>query len=312
MSDMIDSLHKAALEAGSASAPDLAAPATVAVLQSRIRTGVRRRRIRTAAASIGAMAVLGVAAVGIPTLLADVPVIEPAEDPVTVVSTVGNLTVFSDGSMSVVTQRGGFVDLPAPDPADAEPFVPLSGQQLCAFDADQAQLGWTFASEEARQLLLFAQPQAFDDGYTRRTTASGEMLPLDMHGEYIPVAITLNTEPGAAEHLGLRQSVYTVYREPSGATPPVVLYHAAAMDALPKVSVDGDTSAGTAMGRVEARKTSYTGYCGDKYPELVPPKGSGPYMVQRYLVADVFLIDRNGNALYLGSHTSWTTTEIDE
>jgi hypothetical protein len=310
MSDMIDSLHKAAIEAGTASARDLAAPATVAVLQGRVRSGVRKRRLRAAAAGIGAMAMIGVGAVGIPALLADAPVIQPGEDSVTVVSTVGNLTVFSDGSMSVVTQRGGFVNLPAPEPADAQPFVALSGDQACAFDPDAAELGWSFASEEARQLLLFAQPQALDDGYTRRTTASGEMVPRDQYDDYVPLAITLNTEPGVAEHLGVRQMVYTLYREPSGAIAPIVLHHAGAMDAAPKVSIDGDTSAGTAMGKVEARKTSYTGYCGDKYPVGMPPAGSGPYVTQRYLVADIFLIDRSGNSLLLGTHTSWTTTEV--
>src|SRR5690606_26037608 len=129
---------------------------------------------------------------GIPPLLADVPVIEPAEDPVTVVSTVGNLTVFSDGSMSVVTQRGGFVNIPAPDPADAAPFVTVSGDQACAFVPDDAVMGWSFASEEARQLLLLAQPQALEDGYTRRPTASGEMLPLNEYDDHVQLAITLN------------------------------------------------------------------------------------------------------------------------
>lgn len=310
MSDMIDGLHKAAIEAGNDSARDLAAPATVAVLNARVRTGVRRRRLRSAGASIGAMALIGVGAIGIPALLADVPVIQPAEDPVTAVSTVGNLTVFSDGSMSVVTQRGGFVNIPAPDPADAVPFVTLSGQQACAFLPDEVELGWSFASEEARQLLLFAQPQALDDGYTRRTTASGEMVPLTQFDDYVQLAITLNTEPGAAPHIAVRQMVYSVYREPSGIIGPIVLHHAGAMDAAPNVSVDGDVSAGTAMGKVEARKTAYAGYCEVK-PYLDAPEGmSEPYVLQRYLVADVFLIDRNGNSLFLGTHTSWTTTEV--
>lgn len=310
MSDMIDSLHKAALEAGAASAPDLVAPETVAVLHGRVRAGVRKRRIRTAVAAVGAMAAIGVAGVQLPALFAEVPMVEPAEDPVVPVSTIGNLTVFSDGSMSVVTQRGSFVDIPAPEPADAQPFVPFSADQMCAFDADQVVMGWSFTSEEARLLLRFAQPQVLEDGIARRMTVNGEMLPLNKAEDFTPVAITINTEPAAAEHLGIRQTVYTVWRDAHGT--PIVLHHAGALDALPKVRVDGDTSAGTALGRVEGRKTAYTGYCGDKYPELVPEKHAEPYVVQRYLVADIFLIDRNGNSLMLGSHTSWTTTEISE
>src|SRR5690606_6107009 len=141
MSDMIDGLSRMALEAGQEASRNLTSAPVLAIMAERVHAGRRRRRVRATVTAGGFVAAAFAAAIVVSQLGVDPPEVEPAQTGTAIVSSVGNLTVFSDGSMSLYTQRGTFVDFPpATGPENA--FAAVSGTEACSFDPGSVQIGW--------------------------------------------------------------------------------------------------------------------------------------------------------------------------
>ena len=310
MTDMIEGLSRTALDVGADAATHLTAPLTVAALGEQVRTGRRRRRLRVAAGAGVVLAMVAAAVVVVPRLTSPPELLEPADTPPAVVSSVGNLTVFDDGSMSLYTQRGTFVDFAAPAEGDVTSFEPLTAEAACAFDPSQAQAGWTFYAEEARQVILFARPQIIGKDGERRPASQGDTID---HGdaELAPyLALTMDAEVATAPQLGIRQTLITTALAGEPGVPGEVLGYGMKLDAIPAVTIAGDSDSLNRLATIEARKVEDPHLCD---PNALKDDQSvdGTTRLRHYLVADVFLLDRAGHARLLASHVSWINTVVE-
>ena len=305
MSRMLDGLgdaaRAAARAAGDSAADTLNATVTIDEIESRVRRGVRRRRQRMSALAGVAILVAGAGAVVTPRLLGDAPLppvpVEPAGPEL--IRTDGALTVYADGSISVLTDSGRIVDLPAPGP-DAPPYVPPSKDALCAVDAATLEPGWDYASLEGQQLLGHARPQFIDDDYSRQTLVQGQQLPPDRANGFQPLAFEVQAEPALASNIAFRAAVLATWE---GQNVGVL----SQLDAGPVTSTVGDgTAQETAVIQMRALSENSYVHCADA-AHLTDKHGQ---YLQRYLVVDVFAIDHAGSATLLGTHTSWTGTEF--
>ena len=310
MTDMIEGLSKAALEVGTDSASHLVAPQTVLALGEQVRSGRRRRRLR-AAAGVGVVAVMiGAAAVVVPRLNGRPELFEPAATPPAVISSVGNLTVFDDGSMSLYTQRGTFVDFAAPAEGDDATFEQVSKESACSFDGTAAEPGWNFYSEEARQVILFARPQAVGPQDERSPASQGDTLDLGA-GKFAPyLALTMDAEVATAPQLGIRQTLITTVLTGEPGVPGEVLGYGIKLDAAPAVTISGDADSVNRLATVEANAVTDPSLC---HPDALEHDKSveGVTRLRHYLIADVFLLDRAGHARLLATHTSWVNTVVE-
>jgi hypothetical protein len=309
MSDMIDGLSRAAIEAGQDASRNLTAPAALAVMRQQVGAGRRNRRTRAGVIAGGALA-LGVAtAVVVPQLDVGQETLAPADTVRSVVSSVGNLTVFDDGSMSLYTQRGTFVDLPAVARDDQE-FRQRSAEEACAMDPSAFEFGWEFHVDEARQVLLFARPQIVHGMLAeRRQTSPGEYLgAFTFRGIPYP-AFTMDAEVATAPQLAVRETVLDVYEADVEIPGPPVKSFATALDAAPKVTIAGDVDSLNRVATIEARSVGSPYACAKNIDDDLSAAG-GNYSIRRYLLADIFLIDREGNSMLLATHTSWTSLEV--
>jgi hypothetical protein len=308
MSDMIDGLSRAAIDAGQDASRNLTTPASLAVMGQRVRAGRKQRRLRAGIATGGVLALAMATAIIVPRLDLGTEQLEPGEPVRSVVSSVGNLTVFSDGSMSLYTQRGTFVDLPpATGPENA--FAPLSAADACAFDPTTIEPGWSFHVDDARQVLLFARPQIKELTSERRTTSQGEFLGVFDFSHLPYPAFTMDAEVATAPQLAVRETVYDVYMgAPVDPAAPVKSF-ATLLDASPAMTVAGDADSLNRVATIEARPVGAPHACEQGFGVDLVVAGEN-YPVRRYLLADIFLLDREGNSMLLATHSSWTNLEV--
>jgi hypothetical protein len=303
MTRMIDGLGDVARAAGDDAASNLSASVTIDDMESRIRRGVRRRRQSLSAVAAVAILVAGAGAVVTPRLLADVPLpsgpIEPAGPEV--VRTDGGLTVYADGTMSVLTDQGAIVDLPAPGP-DAVPYVQVDAEQACAADPAAFEPGWDYATAEAQQLLGHGRPQYVDEAGTRHPVVQGQQVPTDRFGDLTALAFELEAEPALAQNIAFRA---TSLVEWDGLT----MGYTTQLDGAPGAEVVGEGSAQeTAVVGMRPLPGLATAWCVDAKGYKDIPAA----YVTRYLVIDVFVIDHAGSSTLLATHTSWTGTELTQ
>ncbi|GIG53811.1 hypothetical protein [Demequina activiva] len=301
MSRMLDGLGDAARAAGDSAADTLTATVTIDALESRVRRGVRRRRQRLGALAAVALVVVGAGAVVAPRLLTDAPLpsgpIEPAGPEL--VRSDGALTVYADGTMSVLTDSGRIVDLPAPGP-DAPPYVAPTSETLCAVDTAALEPGWVYASGEAQQLLGHGRPQYIDDAYSRQTLVQGQQLAPDRSNGFQPLAFELEAEPALASNIAFRAATVATWE---GLAVGVL----SQLDAGPATWTAGEgTAQETAVIQMRALAEHSYSHCADA-AHLTDKHGQ---YLQRYLIVDVFAIDHSGSSTLLATHTSWTGTEF--
>lgn len=311
MSDMIDGLSRTALEAGQEASHNLTESSALAAMAQRVQTGRRKRRLQAAAVAGGSVAALVAGAFVVPQLLDEPPVLDPAvtiSPARTVVSSVGNLTVFSDGSMSLYTQRGTFVDFP-PAVGPEHQFSVISHVDACSFDPEAATLGWDFHVDEGREVLLFARPGVQIGMSKRQVTGQGERLGTFDHRSLPYPTFTFDAEVATGPQLAIRETVYDVFLGEDVAPTPVVKSYASAIEASPSVTIAGDADSFTRVATVESKPLGSGLACLPGFAEEILERGE-PYTVRRYLVADIFLLDREGHSMLLASHTSWTELEI--
>lgn len=309
MSDMIDRLSRAAIEAGNDASRNLTTASALAVMNQQIHAGVRKRRIRAGAVTGGVLALALAAAFVVPRLGLSPEPIEPGQTVRSVVNSVGNLTVFNDGSMSLYTQRGTFVDLPAAT-GEENVFGPISPAVMCEFDFAAAEAGWTFHTDNARQVLLFARPQIVT-GMERRLVTQGEHLGTVDSLHYPYPAFTMDAEVATAPQLAIRERVYEVYVGDGDYAGPPVKSVASTLDAAPKVTIAGDPDAPNRVATIEARAAGNGVTCDKRFGEWVYSQDDS-VPIRRYLLADIFLLDREGNSMLLATHTSWTSLEFEK
>lgn len=305
MSDMIDGLSKAALEAGDDAAARLAADVTVAELGERVRRGRRRRRVvQAVAAAAGAAAVVALA-FALPTVVPDrSQPITPAEETPLVVWSADGLSVFEDGSMAVETSAGAVVTFESLDAVTDLPFKALTVEQACALQASDFHVGWTYHAPDAHRILSSATPQVVYDGRSREPIAQGETIPARADGWIYPIALNVAADSRAAGSIGLRISQFYTWTDPTGASAPILTRFDSILDARPAVVADDGAALATIQSRPIADQSYYT-YCTDEHK-----KSDAPYLLKRFLVVDVFLMDRRGTDILIASHTSWNQTEV--
>lgn len=308
MSDMIEGLSRTALEAGQEASRNLTEASALAAMAQQVHAGRRKRRIRGAAVAGGTVAALLAGAFIVPQLDFGAEILEPAEQIRSVVSSVGNLTVFTDDSMSLYTQRGTFVDFPPATGAE-NAFAAVSHKDACMFDPAAAEIGWTFHVDEARQVLLFARPGIVTGLTDRRTTRQGEDLGQFARGKVPYPTFEMDAEVATAPQLALRETVYEVLTDEGVFPDPPVKGYSTLLDASPEVAIAGDADSFNRVATVRARPMGAGLACIKGFAEEVIASGE-PYNVRRYLVVDVFLVDRDGHSMLLATHTSWTDLEV--
>lgn len=308
MSDMIDGLSRMALEAGQEASRNLTSAPVLAIMAERVHAGRRRRRVRATVTAGGFVAAAFAAAIVVSQLGVDPPEVEPAQTGTAIVSSVGNLTVFSDGSMSLYTQRGTFVDFPpATGPENA--FAAVSGTEACSFDPGSVQIGWTFHVDEGRQVILFGRPGIVLGPTERRTTTQGEHLGTFGHASVPHPTFTMDAEVATAPQLAIRETVYDIVTDEGVDGVPPVKSYASQLDVSPEVVIAGDVDSFNRVATIQARPVGSPVACMPGFAESILMRGE-PYSVRRYLVADVFLVDRAGHSMLLATHVSWHDLEI--
>lgn len=301
MSRMLDGLEDAARAAGDSAAGSLNATVTIDEIESRVRRGRRQRRQRLGALAAVAILVAGAGAVVTPRLLADAPLpsgpVEPAGPEL--VRTDGALTVYADGTMSLLTDSGRIVDLAAPGP-DAPPYVSPGTDAACAIDTATLEPGWDYASPEAQQLLGHARPQYIDQDFARQTVVQGQQLPPDRSSGFQPLAFEVEAEPALAPNIAFRAAVIATWEGQNAG----VLTQ---LDAGPATWTVGE---GTAQETAVIQMRSLDEHRYAPCPDAAHLTDKHGQYLQRYLIVDVFAIDHSGSATLLATHTSWTGTEF--
>ena len=302
----MDGLAGAAMDASADAAASVSSPLTIDVLESRIRAGRRARRVRFAAVACAAVLATGGAALAVPHLVAQAPSapLEPAGPEA--LRTEGALTVYADGTMSLVTAAGAIVDLPAPQP-DSTPYATAAVEELCATDVTSLATGWSYAVPQARELLGHARPQHVAEDRSRHPAAQGQQIAPTRFGDLTPLAFELDADAAAAPHLGVRASAFVTWDH-------MVLAAQSQLDGAPAVDVVAPgTAQETATVQMRALEPSHSDWCVQRKPHTQDDAASASALpLTRYLVIDVFLIDRSGSSTLLATHTSWTRTELPQ
>lgn len=307
MSDMIDGLYKAALQAGQDAAPQLSARETVAVIDERVRSGRRRRRAVIGAAGTAVLTVGVVSVVALPMLFrGSAPVVTPADEQSGVVSQTGALTVYDDGSMGVVTDAGEELTFPPSEPGQVLPFQAVGNDYACSLDAGAFTAGWNYHAPDAHQLLGSAQANVHYVGHEPQSVAQGSEIFAYEDGYLPAISLNFSADPGIAELLGLRVTQYVTWVGADALSYPQMVRFDSVLDAQPKV-VARDSRAGSVVKSREIDQRSYETVCNE---------GDGsefsPFWLHRYLVVDVYLMDRKGNESFIASHVSWSRTKVEK
>lgn len=290
MSDMLKGLTQLSREAGANAAEALASAASVESMEQRISRGVRRRRQRTGALAAVAVLIAGAGAIITPQLVDDVdlPAV-PAVGP-EIVGSHDSLTVYADGSMSVITVDGQLVRLPAPEGESPVDFTFGGFKDTCGqIDVDNFPLGWEYANESAQSLLAFGRPQEVMLDGTLRNLAQGGSTVTGYDSAWPSFAFQLDADPGVAPHVALRATAFIVDENgPYGFT--------SQLSAEPHVTYLGGEGLGPQVAQVQTYGLTDPAYCREQSFASTPATA--------YLVVDVFVTDREGNTTWLATHRS--------
>lgn len=303
MSDMIDRLKAISAGAGRDIAADLADHSTIQVMAVQVRSGVRRRRIRISAVAASVAVFVGVSIVALPALLRGAPQeIEPGH---AVVRTVGPVTTFDDGAMSVVLANGSFIDLPPYEGDTVYGGTPKATMCARQSPADLPPTGWRGVNSEANRLVrLVAVVVPGADG-TFVSVLPGQVLATSPDGSEPSVSVAVQADPALAPYMALKVTVYQFHVDEAVAGDERYqnTFTTSKVFAQPTVTFAGDAGLGTRVGTVTTDPLT-VGDWGACYVD-VPPPGywAGPFYW--YIVADVFLIDREGGQTTLGTYVSW-------
>lgn len=305
MSDMIERLRAVADGAAAPIAAGLAEPAAVEEMSARVRLGVRRRRGVQAAVAGAAALVLGVGAVVIPPLMDREPV-PGVPGPRMVERTEGSLTVFDDGSMSVLLDSGRTMEVP-PAEGDSSRIRLATKAGICALTTDSLPaLGWAPADGADAGLVSFGRLDLLAPDGTTMAIPQGSVVPDADHEKDVwwpPLVYAIQADPGVAPHLVVG---YTMVRIADGEAQE----YASFLEASPPVSVQGSESSGGRIATLTTRaprwEDSSTCYSRPLPEDLV----NGVFDL--YVFADVWITDRLGTVAYAGTFTSWVRAEMDE
>ena len=313
MSDMINKLRGIADEAGNDAAENLRSPDTIAVLDHRVRRGVRRRRARIASTAVAATVVLGGVGVMAPILFGQDQV-TPNDEPRTVLHSTGGLTVFSDGSMSILTDAHTIIDLAVPEEGN-DRIVPTSNTEVCAWDPDtDLNIGWDFVDANGSQLLTFVFVESEDYDGNVTVVPYGDVVEMVPSHEAPSIRVAVNANSAIADHLVVQLTSIEVIEG-------VPVYYGLQLDSQPDVTFHGtSTENRAAVVRTTYSNRELKGICDN--PESLEIKNrlssqdwDDPDAITRsdvYFIADVWVTDRLGNVTYLGRNTSWAVIKFLE
>jgi hypothetical protein len=177
-------------------------------------------------------------------------------------------------------------------------------------DPEGLEPGWEFHVDEARQVLLFARPQVVHGMTDERVqTSQGEFLGTFTF-RYLPYpAFTMDAEVATAPQLAVRETVLDVYEGSTELAGPPVKSFTSTLDAAPAVTIAGDADSLNRVATLDAQPVGMPHACVKGFGEDLIEAG-GTYSIRRYLLADIFLLDREGNSMLLATHTSWTSLEV--
>jgi hypothetical protein len=291
MSDMIDRLRAVANGAGRDVAHQLSDAATIGAMAGRVARGAHRRRVRRTIGLTAGFVVAAAAAIAVPLMLRVVPVeIEPGR---TIVHSSGPLTVYDDGSMSVVLSNGTFFDV-APDPSGSGAFYPFVSEQACSTDvASLTSPGWHPDSLDYGRLVSSVQVIAsVNDENTTLTAGSSIEVPAWRMYPEAYLSARLEADPAIAPYLVV-QTRWVESRDGR------VEFFDHQEDAQPGYVLQGDPVAGTQRAIMTTQPTmlsTETSWCNKDAPKRV-----GEF--DDLVIVDVWLVDRVGVASHLGTYT---------
>lgn len=305
MSDMIDRLKAISAGAGRDIAADLSSASTRRSMESRVRVGVKRRRTRLGFIAASVAVVVATAAIAAPALLSSAPqLIEPARE---VVRSVGPITVFDDGSMSAVLANGKIVYLVAGD--DAMTLAAPTSDAMCAVagPADLPSEPWTPSLEESNNIVRFFATSISNSEGERITILPGDTFSTASLGDDLKVAVAIQTDPAMAPYIVTRVATYDFAANGAGGMPQFTnAYSSSSLNGAPEVTYSGDAALGTRTGTVvsTAGKAAHWAKCYEPGDESMWDGSES-----MFVVTEIFLTDRQGAFVHLGTYTSWFATE---
>lgn len=299
MSELLDRLRAASSESGRASADQLASAAVVDAMAERVRAGVRRRRVTAAVAGgVTAIAVTA-AAVVVPGML-EPPAVDVAPASRNILNTDGALTVYDDGSISVVASNGRVVDVTPPEGASLG-IEPRTQRTLCAIDTESLDSGWHWQDEHTGQRLVgFGSANSVDGDDWKVISPE---LTVDSERLY-SIGFAVDVDPAIAEFVVIQLSLVDAVDGVAGHVQTTLTG-----DAEVVAQSTGASAAEIAtVLHSNVMHRDYLGYCvGKGEPEIKPLE----VPIDVYMVADVWLTDRAGTAVLLGTHVTRVTTYFE-
>ena len=300
MSELLDRLRAASGESGRASAESLASGDTVEVMAQRVRAGVRRRRITTAVAGGVAAASIAAAAVIAPTLITP-PEVEVAPATRSILNTDGSLTVYDDGSISVVANNGRVVDIVPPEGSPLG-IDPRTNATLCTVDPEALESGWHWQDERNTQRLVsFGSTNSVDGDDWRVISPEMFVEPERLHS----LGFTVDVDPAIEDSVVIQHSMVEAY---DGV--PHFVRTSLTADAEVVARGTGASAADAAsVLRSNVMEGNFSGFCAEEASAKELPEG---LPLEVYLIADVWLTDRAGTGVLLGTHITHVTTATEE
>src|SRR5690606_20433396 len=191
------------------------------------------------------------------------------------------LTVFDDGSMSVVTSAGRIVDV-APLEGERPGMILRNKESLCSFDAESAYPGWVWDHPDyGHYLVSFGSMQLVSHDGDWSAVPHGTVF--DAVERDSKVGFELQADEAVAPYLVIQLSAVEVFEGEQ-------VTIGTQLTAEPELSDLGGAGVGTAAVEVHSDVLEYdsSGYCvADDYP-----KGKTDYSLSSFLIADVWLTDR--------------------
>lgn len=313
MSDMIDRLRAISAGAGRDIAADLANPSTIDAMADRVRLGVRRRRIRLGAIGASVAVVVGAAAIAAPTLLNSLlgqpDVIQPG-----IVRTVGPITTYDDGSISVVLSSGEMVSVPSYE--GSQEFTQSSKEALCAIASPvHPSDPWVPTTGASNAIVVKAAASVVDDSGVKTSVLPGmEIEVAAPKGNPPDVAASFEVDPAVAPFVAIKTTIveFKVDNSMPGAPAYGNVVAASVVAGEPGPVYSGSADLGTRVGTVETWLMWGEGESGCyKYDDTLEA-GYWTGKFEWYIVAEIFLVDHKGGASPLGTATYWFQADVSQ
>lgn len=301
MSDMIDRLNAMSQEVGRNAAESLSTRGHVDIMEQRITMAVRRKRARTAGASLVAVAGIGVGAVVLPPLLESVDPPPLGQPETVVIHSTDGLTVYSTGDMEFISAKGAIVRVAAPEPATFSTFAMPDRTKVCSsIDPYTFDSGWEYLDSNVAKLLGLARVHTVSPIDDARVIPESGMTLSGPRSANPTIGVSFEADSGLAEHLSIRS--YAVYVDSEG---PV--YYLSALDAFPRVEIQG--SGDSRMAVVMAKPATTESYCPEIFDRESPVDST---YYTRYLVVDVFVNSGAGHTTLVATHRSWVALSYED